>query len=150
MMTPYGRKSGEEFAGQVTKQGYAFVCQDFRGRFDSEGEDYPVFVHCGWGEQGTPIAKNRDWEPHQDGYDTVEWIARQAWSNGKVGGYGVSASGIALNMTAPSRPPHLTCCYISVAFSNMYSHAAYQGGAFRKGLLDEWLGGNPVSPKNLH
>jgi hypothetical protein len=31
-------------------QAYACVVQDFRGRFDSEGDDYPVFVHDGWGE----------------------------------------------------------------------------------------------------
>ncbi|HQG49525.1 MAG TPA: CocE/NonD family hydrolase, partial [Sedimentisphaerales bacterium] len=50
---------------------------------------------------------------------------------------------------APSRPPHLTCCYVGVAFSNMYSQAAYQGGAFRKGLLEEWLTQSKFTPKNL-
>ena len=149
VMTPYGRKSAEPLAGEVSRRGYAFVVQDFRGRFDSEGEDYPVFASCGWGEQGTPIAKNRDWESHQDGYDTVEWVAGQKWSNGKVGGFGISAPGIALNMTAPSRPPHLVCCYVGVAFSNMYAQSAYQGGAFRKSLLEDWLTTNKFNPKNL-
>jgi predicted acyl esterase len=136
VMTPYGRESTEGFAGEATGRGYALVCQDFRGRFGSEGDDYPVFVHCGWGE-------------HQDGYDTVEWIAQQSWSNGKIGGFGVSAPGIAMNMTAPSRPPHLACCYVSVAFSSMYPQAAYQGGAFRKSLLEDWLNQNKFSPRNL-
>ena len=136
VMTPYSRKSAEPLAGEVTRRGYAFVVQDFRGRFNSEGEDFPVFVHNGWGE-------------HQDGYDTVEWIATQKWSNGKVGGFGISGPGIALNMTAPSRPPHLVCCYVGVAFSNMYSQSAYQGGAFRKSLLEDWLRDNKFNPKNL-
>jgi predicted acyl esterase len=136
MMTPYGKTAVKELAREVAERGYAFVCQDFRGRSDSQGEDYPLFVHCGWGQC-------------QDGYDTIEWIARQKWSNGKVGGFGISAPGIALNMTAPSRPPHLTCCYVGVAFSSMYSQAAYQGGAFRKGLLEDWLADNQFSPKNL-
>lgn len=136
VMTPYNRKGVESLAAETGKRGYALVAQDFRGRFDSEGDDYPVFLSCGWGE-------------HQDGYDTVEWIAAQPWSNGKIGGFGVSAPGIALNMTAPSRPPHLTCCYVSVAFSNMYSQAAYQGGAFRKGLLEEWLKECKFNPKTL-
>lgn len=135
-MTPYGRKAIGDLAEQTSGRGYALVVQDFRGRFDSEGEDYPVFAHNGWGE-------------HQDGYDTVEWIARQTWSNGKVGGFGISAPGIALNMTAPSRPPHLVCCYVGVAFSSMYRQSAYQGGAFRKSLLENWLTGNKFSPKNL-
>lgn len=136
VMTPYNKKGLEAFAGETGKRGYALVAQDFRGRFASEGEDFPVFLSCGWGE-------------HQDGYDTVEWIAGQKWSNGKIGGWGISAPGIALNMTAPSRPPHLTCCYVGVAFSNMYTQAAYQGGAFRKGLLEEWLAQCKFTPKNL-
>lgn len=136
VMTPYNKNGVAAFAGETSKRGYALVAQDFRGRFASEGDDSPVFLHCGWRE-------------HQDGYDTVEWIATQKWSNGKVGGWGISAPGIALNMTAPSRPPHLTCCYVGVAFSNMYSQAAYQGGAFRKGLLEDWLTQSKFTPKNL-
>lgn len=136
VMTPYNKNGVAVFSAETGKRGYALVAQDFRGRFGSEGEDYPVFQHCGWGE-------------HQDGYDTVEWIAAQTWSNGKIGGWGVSAPGIALNMTAPSRPPHLTCCCVGVAFSDMYSQAAYQGGAFRKGLLEDWLRECKFNPKSL-
>jgi putative CocE/NonD family hydrolase len=44
----------------------------------------------------------------QDGYDVVEWIARQPWSNGKVGMYGTSGPGILQWMAAGARPPHLT------------------------------------------
>ncbi|UCD49960.1 MAG: CocE/NonD family hydrolase [Phycisphaerales bacterium] len=134
--TPYNKDGVREFASEATKRGYALVAQDFRGRFASEGEDDPVFLHGGWGD-------------HQDGYDTVEWIAQRDWSNGKVGGYGVSAPGIALNMMAPSRPPHLVCCYASVAFSSMYHQGAYQGGAFRRSLLEKWLALSGFGPKNL-
>jgi len=134
--TPYNKGGAAGFADGAQKRGYALVAQDFRGRFDSEGQDWPVFVHGGWGE-------------HQDGYDTVEWIAKQSWSDGKVGGFGLSAPGIALNMMAPSRPPHLVCCYVGVAFSSMYHQSAYQGGAFRKSLLENWLNGNKFHPKNL-
>ena len=133
--TPYSRKQGQGIAGQTHQRGYALVAQDFRGRFDSEGVDYPVFSHGGWSER-------------RDGYDTVEWIARQDWSDGKVGGWGISAPGVALNMMAPSRPPHLVCCYVGVAFSSMYHQAAYQGGAFRKSLLEGWLSVSKFDPKN--
>jgi predicted acyl esterase len=136
VMTPYNKKSLAAVAPETNRRGYALVAQDFRGRFDSEGVDYPVFVHNGWGE-------------HQDGYDTVEWIAGQEWSNGKIGGFGISAPACALNMTAPSRPPHLTCNYVSVAFSSMYSQGAYPGGAFLKSLIEDWFKNNQFDPKNL-
>ena len=134
--TPYGKRSMTGAAAMAIQRGYACVVQDFRGRFDSEGIDYPIFLHDGWGE-------------HQDGYDTVEWIAEQDWCNGKVGGFGISAPGIALNMMAPSRPPHLRCLFVSVAFSSMYHQSMYQGGAFRKALVENWLNGNKFHPRSL-
>jgi predicted acyl esterase len=136
VMTPYSRKPVASMAPEAGKRGYALVSQDFRGRYDSEGVDYPIFSHHGWGE-------------HQDGYDTVEWIAKQEWSNGKIGGFGISAPACALNMTAPSRPPHLTCSYSVVAFSSMYHQAAYLGGAFLKSLIEDWLRQTKLNPKNL-
>jgi len=134
--TPYGKQGMAGAAAMAVQNGYASVVQDFRGRFDSEGVDYMVFVHGGWGE-------------NQDGYDTVEWIASQKWSNGKVGAFGISGPGIALNMMAPSRPPHLKCMFVSVAFSSMYHQATYQGGAFRKALIENWLNGNKFHRRNL-
>ena len=134
--TPYGMSGGGGLAVLANLRGYAFVSQDFRGRFDSEGVDYPVFLHGGWGER-------------QDGYDTVEWIAAQDWCNGKVGGVGMSAPGIDLNMMAPSQPPHLVCQYVVVAFSSMYHQSAYQGGALRKSLIEMWLDGNNFDPENI-
>jgi len=42
----------------------------------------------------------------QDGYDAVEWIASQSWSDGAVGGWGESALGYAQYRTAIEHPPH--------------------------------------------
>ena len=134
--TPYEKGTAQGQAMMANQRGYAFVSQDIRGRFGSEGVDYPVFGHDGWGK-------------NQDGYDTVEWVAAQKWCDGKVGTVGASANGITQNMMAPSRPPHLVCQYVAVAFSSMYRQAAYQGGAFRKSLLEGWLKGNKFSPENL-
>ena len=58
-----------------TDRGYAFVVQDVRGKFRSEGETVP-YVH----------------EVH-DGYDTLEWIVAQPWSDGIVGTFGDSYYG---------------------------------------------------------
>jgi predicted acyl esterase len=136
VVTPYNKDGVASWAIFANQKGYAFVAQDFRGRFKSEGNDYPVFLSYGWGE-------------HQDGYDTVEWIASQKWSNGKVGTLGVSAPGIAQNMMAPTTPPHLVCQYVGVAWSSAYHQMAYQGGAFRKNLTERWLNDCQFAPDTL-
>lgn len=131
--TPYNKNTAKP--ARFLREGYAMVFQDFRGRFASEGKDMP-FLPDGWGE-------------HQDGYDTIEWIAKQPWSNGKVGTLGGSALGITQVMTAGARPPHLVCQTITVACGSLYHHAAYIGGAFGKSLLEGWLQGNKFSPDCL-
>jgi hypothetical protein len=126
--TPYGKDNplAPFVALGATLKGYAFVAQDTRGRFGSEGSDFPIFQADGWAG-------------HRDGYDTVEWIARQPWSNGKVATVGPSALGITQNMMAVTAPPHLVCQHSVVAFSSMYHQAAFQGGAWRKELVERWV-----------
>jgi hypothetical protein len=129
--TPYGKNTEPLLAAlaiYLTGQGYAVVIQDTRGRFDSKGAD-SLFLDDGWGEQ------------RQDGYDTVEWIAAQNWSNGKVGTWGASAFGITQYLMAGSAPPHLVCQFVEVAATNLYSQAAYPGGVLLKNLVEEWITG---------
>ena len=136
--SPYGRTGGihDALGAQANERGYVFVIQDLRGRGDSEGDPWIIFQSDGWGER-------------QDGFDTVEWIAEQAWCNGKVGTWGMSALGITQAMMAPSRPPHLKCQHIAFAFSNMYAHCAYQGGVWRPELLEAWLKATGMVERNL-
>ena len=56
------------------KQGYAYVVQNERGRYFSEGE---------WDILGVPLT---------DGYDAFEWMKNQSWSNGKIGTLGCSST----------------------------------------------------------
>jgi putative CocE/NonD family hydrolase len=63
-----------EDAYQAVSRGYVYVVQNERGRFFSEGE---------WDILGTPIT---------DGYDALDWMSKQAWSNGKVGLIGCSST----------------------------------------------------------
>ncbi|MEV8306623.1 CocE/NonD family hydrolase [Streptomyces flavidovirens] len=76
---PYDKNSRYVYFDKVaplfTARGYALVVQDVRGKFRSEGRTLP-FVR----------------EP-QDGYDSIEWITRQPWSNGVVGMFGDSYYG---------------------------------------------------------
>src|ERR1041384_1672778 len=72
--TPYGKdsKSISSMAEFFAQHGYAYVTQDVRGRFNSEGE-FSVLVNEG-----------------RDGYDTIEGLARHRWSSGSVGTFGGS------------------------------------------------------------
>ncbi|PZX51981.1 CocE/NonD family hydrolase [Algoriphagus chordae] len=56
------------------EKGYAYVVQNERGRYFSEGE---------WDILGLPLT---------DGYDAFEWMSKQSWSNGKVGTLGCSST----------------------------------------------------------
>jgi putative CocE/NonD family hydrolase len=58
----------------VVKRGYAYVVQNERGHFFSEGS-YDIL--------GAPIT---------DGYDAIEWLTKQPWSNGRVGTTGCSST----------------------------------------------------------
>jgi hypothetical protein len=123
-------------AQRFCRNGYAFVAQDLRGRFKSKGQDAIIFHNDGWNT------------PH-DGRDTLEWIVRQPWCNGKIGSTGGSALGITQNMAAPGAPPELAAQHVVVAFSDMYRQGAYQGGAFRSGLLENWLKATGMTDVNL-
>ncbi|MHC4368661.1 MAG: CocE/NonD family hydrolase [Planctomycetota bacterium] len=136
MRTPYGRASGKGEAQKFCRKGYVFVSQDIRGRGKSEGHHAIIFRNGGWGER-------------RDGHDTLNWIASQDWCNGKVATWGGSAVGITQNMLAPDAPDVLKGQAVLVAFSDMYSQAAYQGGVFRKALLEGWLVATGMADVNL-
>lgn len=123
--TPLNQPEVEQLAQVVMLTGYAVAIQNTRGRFGSEGEDV-VFQSDGWGEL-------------QDGFDTVKWIAQQSWCNGKIGIWGYSALGITASMAGAAAPPELDCLMIGYAPSKAFGQVTYQGGAFRKSLVDGWL-----------
>ncbi|WP_166350802.1 CocE/NonD family hydrolase [Phytoactinopolyspora limicola] len=62
------------------------------------------------------------------GYDVVEWLAHQPWSDGNIGMYGGSGNGIAQLMTAAERPPHLKTIIPAVAYQDLYRDTMYRGG----------------------
>lgn len=130
MRTPYNkaRSGGAGYA----RQGYAAVAQDMRGRFASQGENLP-FIGCGWAQ-------------HRDGAETVAWIRKQPWCDGKVGTVGGSAGGITQNLMAAAAPEGLLCQHIMVAAFSLYHHAAYVGGALRKSQVEGWLRSNKFDP----
>ena len=96
-------------------RGFVFIIQDLRSRYKSEG-DGRYYHTC------------NPWEG-DDGYDTVEWIAAQPWSNGKVGMMGSSHRAIVQTQAALHRPPHLTSIAPEQGPTNIYLHEAREGGA---------------------
>jgi len=133
--TPYGRVKATEGAADFAAAGYVAIVQDMRGRFDSEGENLP-FIGCGW-------------NGHQDGVDTIGWMLKQKWCDGRIGTIGGSAGGITQNLLAGAAPKGLKAQYISVAAANLYTDASYIGGAYRKADADGWLTHNKFSPHAL-
>ena len=133
--TPYGKAGFGKGAANLVGQGYVYVAQDMRGRFDSEGED-SAFLTDAWGEL-------------QDGHDTIEWLAEQDWCTGAVGTTGGSAMGITQYMAAGSAPPSLKCSQVGVAAPSLYHYAGYYGGVFRKSMVEGWLTGQKFRPENL-
>lgn len=133
--TPYDRvQMAKGAAERVVTSGFALVIQDARGRFASDGENLP-FAGCGWGE-------------HQDGIDTLAWLNKQAWCNGKIGTEGASAMGITQNLLAGAAPAGLSAQHITVAADSLYT-TTYIGGAFRKADVEGWMTGNQFDAKAL-
>src|SRR6202012_5677402 len=71
---------------RLAAAGYVVAMENFRGSQESEGT-WVGYRALGWGKQ-------------QDGYDSVEWLASQKWSTGKVGTLGSSQAGFAQNFLA--------------------------------------------------
>jgi len=88
-LTPYGADHLHDRGAIFVHHGLRFLVVDVCGRADSEG----IFV---------PHARDA-----HDGYDVVEWVARQPFCNGRVGMYGGSYLGSAQWAAASLHPPHL-------------------------------------------
>jgi len=90
LFTPYPQDTSHSSGAYFAAHGYIYAAVDVRGRGESEGVFDP-FAHDA-----------------QDGYDLVEWFAKQPWCNGKVAMFGGSYAGGDQWQTAMIRPPHLT------------------------------------------
>lgn len=104
-------------AARLAARGYVVALENFRGAQQSEGT-WVGYRALGWGEK-------------RDGYDTVEWLARQPWSTGKVGTLGSSQAGFAQNFLAVTRPPHLVCQYMIDTGLSLFHEGYRIGGATR-------------------
>jgi putative CocE/NonD family hydrolase len=131
LRTPYNKGSDLPSGYQLfLDRGYAVVVQDVRGRYDSEGVFRPL-------TQEGP-----------DGYDTLEWIARQPWSDGGVAMTGGSYLGIAQWKVALLNNPHLKAIAPVVSGYDDYRDRYYStGGALKLGQRLQWMRENLRAPE---
>lgn len=133
LMTPWnlgirdGTLSGlEKFEApdpaEFVPRGYAIVNVDSRGAFDSQGR---------MAIMGTQEA--------QDGYDVIEWIARQQWCNGSVGMAGNSHLAIIQWFIAALRPPSLKAIAPWEGCGDLYREQFARGGIYGGDLFDRLI-----------
>jgi putative CocE/NonD family hydrolase len=105
----------------LASHGYVALSQDVRGRYRSNG------------------VMNAMQQEAQDGYDAVEWAARQSWSNGKVGMFGGSYVGLTQWQPAIHTPPHLKAIAPMITASDYHDHWTYVNGAFDLWFGQSWM-----------
>jgi len=118
-----------ERAYEAVKRGYAYVVQNERGRYFSEGE---------WDILGVPLT---------DGYDAFSWLKDQTWSNGKIGTLGCSSTAEwQMAVSALDHPAH--ACMVPQAYGagvgkvgNYYEQGNWYRGGAHQLLFTSWLYG---------
>ena len=116
-----------ERAYEALKRGYAYVVQNERGRYFSEGE---------WDILGVPLT---------DGFDAFNWLEGQEWSNGKIGTLGCSSTAEwQMAVAALDHPSHAAMvpqgfgAGVGVVGSYYEQGNWYRGGAEQL-LFPSWL-----------
>ncbi|MCM5680176.1 CocE/NonD family hydrolase [Schlegelella sp. S2-27] len=133
---PYSR---HQLAAYYVEQGYVVVYQDCRGRHGSQGRFEKYLREA------------------DDGEDTLHWLTKQAWCNGRVGTMGLSYAAHTQLALATKAPPGLQTFVLDCGgFSDAYQCGIRQGGAFEMKQATwavqqakEALRGDPVMSKAL-
>ncbi len=126
-------KGTREFAARIAATGYIVALINYRGTHDSEGK-WIGYRAMQWGKL-------------RDGYDSCEWLAKQTWSNGKIGTFGSSQGGYAQNYLAVTQPPHLVCQYMIDTGLSLFQEGYRIGGTTRPERF-KGLGGSLRNPQD--
>ena len=120
--TPYARSAVAGEAEYFAQHGYVVAVQNLRGRFTSEGTFLKV----------QPADAT-------DGYDVIEWLAKQPWSNGQVGMWGTSFAAHAQAGAAQLHPPSLKTLVLNMGgMSNAWDHGVRYRGTYEMGRQLTW------------
>lgn len=123
--TAYGIWAAAMFdTAKYANKDLIYICQDLRGDEQSEGA-------------GTANLYSFDNEV-DDGYDTIDWITKQTWSNGKVGMTGQSGHGFATYMAYLSKHPNLIACDTNISGGSAHLYWTFHNGVKRE-MYYRWL-----------
>ncbi|KAI8724266.1 CocE/NonD family Hydrolase [Fusarium sp. LHS14.1] len=92
-------------------QGYAVASVDARGSHQSDGDK-------GYYTRDVGL----------DGYDVIEWLAKQPWSDGKVALYGASGYAMVIWLTVAEKPPSLAAIIPIDGMTDLYREMTFKGG----------------------
>ena len=117
--TPYDKTAPRNVTNgkYYARRGYVAVIQDVRGRFASEGEWYAFAREA------------------PDGFDSVQWLGVQPWSDGQVGTMGGSYAGSDQAALATLNPSHLSTMIVAVGAANYYHGSMRQNGTLEQRFL---------------
>ncbi len=140
-MIPYRkddwRAASDESRGEwLAARGFALCRLDIRGTGSSPGIALDEYTA----------------RETEDGYDAVEWLAAQPWSNGKVGMWGISYGGFSAIQVALLHPPHLAAIVPMMATDDRYTDDVhYLGGCATVSELSQYavsmVGMNALPPR---
>jgi len=106
----------------ISSRGYAFIITDVRGTGASFGtRTYPF----------------SDVEI-KDGYDIVEWIISQSWSDGNVVSKGISYTGTTAELFAANNHPAIKAVMPGHGFWDPYTDVAFPGGVYDHAFMELW------------
>ena len=130
MRTPYNKNNVAATAERYSAAGYVVAVQDVRGRYASGGTSLP------YNNEG------------QDGFDTLEWITRQPWCDGRVGMWGSSHVGAVQWQAAAEGSYGLAVLCPTATWSSFYRNI-YVGGVARLALISQAAAGRAPPPAGL-
>ena len=120
---PHNKSLLEAVYLPLVEHGFCLVIQDCRGTGDSEGK----------------------WEPfineRNDGIDSLNWLAKQKWLDGKIGTFGRSYSGFTQWIVGDSLPKEVKTMFVEVYGVDRYSQV-YMNGMFREDIYTSWAFAN--------
>jgi putative CocE/NonD family hydrolase len=124
LRTPYGKRGpidrASELAAYFRELGIAIVVQDVRGKYDSSGAPIPFRNEL------------------SDGYDTLEWIAGQSWSDGTAFPFGDSYAGFTAWAAAASGHPSVRAAVVRVTTPDIGSQWMCRQRVFRMQMNAQW------------
>jgi len=127
--TPYHRRLGDAASARYyVERGYAYVIQDTRGKYDSEGTFRPLIDEAA------------------DGQATLDWIANQNWCNGRIGLVGKSYLGMVQIPAASGGHEALMCIVPGVAPTSFFLDWPRCDGCFSFANTVRWTLTHAVCP----